>query len=195
MALFSVHTADEERRTAAAIYEDADFTGTFVNIFLFHLLRARPASDDFESNTTVREAVRLGLLLFLACLKRRFGLYPVTFKIHIEKLIATLSGDQKALQELNHLRLWIIAMGLLEAIDEAYIVPLAEEWRKSLKEEGIKDPSQAEDIVKDVMWIGSIHGTRYREVQERFWRPAGETALPPSIGCVEETMSAAGQIV
>lgn len=168
MARFSIHTENEELRTASEIYEDAGFTGTFINIFLFHLLRARPVSDDIESNATIREAVRLGLLLFLACLKRRFGLYPVTFKVHIEKLVAVLSQGLNEWQELRALKMWIIAMGLLEAMDQTHVGPLEKEWAKTLTEEGIADQCQAETIVKEIMWIESIHGTRYNEVKERF---------------------------
>jgi hypothetical protein len=169
MARFSIHTENEEFRTASEIYEDAGFTGTFINIFLFHLLRARPISEDIESNATIREAVRLGLLLFLACLKRRFGLYPVTFKVHTEKLVAVLSHGRGQWQALRALKLWIIAMGLLEATNESHIAPLEKEWTKTLTEEGIADQCQAETKLKEIMWIESIHGTRYHEVKERFW--------------------------
>ncbi|KAE9380859.1 hypothetical protein N431DRAFT_362953 [Stipitochalara longipes BDJ] len=179
MALFSVHTENEERRTASAIYEDADFTGTFINIFLFHLLKACPLSEDIDANATLGEAVRLGLLLFLACLKRRFGLYPVTFKIHIEKLVAVLSRFLKEWQTLPRLKLWIISMGLLEAADETHIAPLKSEWVKALQEEGIEGRYQAETIVKGIMWIESIHGKRYLEVQNRFWGSGEDHPLQP----------------
>jgi hypothetical protein len=179
MARFSIHTAEEERRTASAIYENPDFTGTFVNIFLWHLLRAQSVSDVLDSNTTFREAVRLGLLLFLACVKRRFGLYPVTFTIHVEKLVAVLSLDQMVWQGFQHLKIWIIAMGLLEAIDKSHVGSLASEWVKTLKEEGIEDQSEAEVIVKEILWIESIHGLRYKEVRERFWGSETEHASIP----------------
>jgi len=169
MALFSVHIENEELRTVSAVYEDAEFTGTFINIFLFYLLKARPASDDINTNATLAEAVRLGLLLFLALIKRRFGLYPITFKIHVEKLVAVLGQDLREWHNFKRLRLWIVAMGLLEAAGEEHIGPLKGEWGKALQEEGIGDRNHAEKIVKDIMWIDSIHGKRYLQVQDRFW--------------------------
>ena len=177
MAGFSIHTANEEHRTASAIYEDAGFTGTFVNIFLFHLLSARPLSDDIDSNATFREAVRLGLLLFLACLKRRFGLYPVTFKIHLEKLLAVIEKDKDDWKELKPLKLWIIAMGLLEATSEAHITQLKKEWVTVLERERCDDQHQVESSLKDIMWIEGIHGKRYNEVKDRFWSPMREVQV------------------
>jgi hypothetical protein len=178
MVRFSIHTSNEERRTASAVYEDAHFTGTFINIFLFHLLSARPMSDDIDSNAALRESVRLGLLLFLACLKRRFGLYPVTFKIHVEKLVVVLAKDQQAWTGFEQLKLWIIAMGLLEATDVAHISQLRERWRTALEQEAFGDQLQVESALKDIMWIESIHGRRYSEVKERFWDSCMGDQLP-----------------
>jgi hypothetical protein len=194
MARFSIHTADEEHRTASAIYENPDFTGTFVNIFLWHLLRARSDSDATDTGATLREALRLGLLLFLACVKRRFGLYPVTFKIHIEKLVAALSQHRMVWHGLQHLKLWIIAMGLLEAMDEKHISPLAGEWAKTLEQEGIRDQSQAEEIVKEIMWIESIHGVRYGEMRERFRVSGWKGSSVPTPGSEGNILRQIGRI-
>ena len=79
----------------------------------------------------------------------------------------------------QHLKIWIIAVGLLEAIDESHVGSLAGEWVKTLKEEGIEDQSEAEVIVKEIMWIESIHGLRYKEVRERFWGSETEHSSIP----------------
>ena len=115
----------------------------------------------------------MGLLLFLDDVKRRFGLHPVISNVHVQKLVCALRSKRKSWGRLGALKLWIITMGLLEATQEMQLRCLVSEWRKTLLEAGNMGQSEAEGIIKGVMWIESIHGKRYTELRELFWGDGG----------------------
>jgi hypothetical protein len=87
----------------------------------------------------------------------------------VEKLVSVLVNSQQGWEALETLRLCVIAMAIFNATNETQIRFLQSEWIKVVGKEGIVGSSQAESVLKGIMWIESIQGRRYREVHERFW--------------------------
>jgi len=73
-------------------------------------------------------------------------------------------------------------MGLLEAASEAHISSLRSEWGKALREQGIEDRNHAVMILKEIMWVESIQGKRYLQVQDRFGVQGRFPLLPTDLG-------------
>jgi hypothetical protein len=178
-ARFSVHLASEEARTAGHVYTDVVSAGTLIIGLVHRLLSARPSAVDISRPEMVfQEATRLALLLFLAEIRRRFGLHPIDSRVHVRKLRDVLAADDAAdWAALGPLRLWVVSMGVLEAVGEPELGWLVGEWARRAFSGGVTSAGQAEALFGGVMWIDTVHGVLFRERQERFFG-RGPTLAP-----------------
>jgi hypothetical protein len=171
VARVSLHLESEERRTDGHVYTDVVFSSNVINSLMWRLLEIQPRSaTELEApHGVLKEATRLGLLLFLAEARRRFGLHPVNTTIHVEMLRDVLMREKTDWSGLGDLRLWIVAMGVLEAVEEPCLKWFVHEWTRTTIIEQMTVPARMERAVRDVMWIDTVHGKKYRELLERFW--------------------------
>jgi hypothetical protein len=158
------HLEAEELRTSGNIYKDATFLGRFLNALIYRLLNCQPA---LPTNSII-EACRLGLLCFLAEIRRRFGLCCLSSRIHVRKLRVALDMTSIEWTALDTLRLWIVTMGVLEATKEPELSWMELEWKCLSLAQKLGMPNLVKAL-KSIMWFESIHGRRLRELGERFW--------------------------
>lgn len=168
-ARFGIHLGTEEARTAGHIYTDVVFAGNLIIGLVHRLLSARSAIDIERPETVFSEATRLALLLFLAEIRRRFGLHPVDSRVHVEKLQNVLETEAVDWTPLGSLRLWVVGMAVLEAPGRMEAERLVGEWARRAFIGGVTTAGQAERLFQDVMWIDTVHGVMFRERQERFF--------------------------
>jgi hypothetical protein len=171
MARVSVHLESEEHRTSGHVYNNVVFSSTVINGIIFRLLQAQPTSRTSPENLSgaLQEAIRLGLLLFIAEPRRRFGLHPVNTTMHVQKLNKVITNTNLDWEGFEDLRLWITTMGILEAVEPASAKSIADEWSKTIKAQQIMVPTEAEQVFKGVMWIDTVHGKKYQKMHATFW--------------------------
>jgi hypothetical protein len=137
----------ETIRTHGRIYQEAQFAASHVNPILHRLLSlSLSTTTETASNTTthhneidisdspavLQEATRLAAILYLAEIRRNFGILPVVSTIQLSKLQSLLSRSSSHFS-LHHppnmthqastspwtpfpaLHLWVIAMGVVES--------------------------------------------------------------------------------
>jgi hypothetical protein len=168
-AHFGIHLASEERRTSGHVYMDVVFAGNLIIGLVHRLLSARSAIDIERPETTFQEATRLALLLFLAEIRRRFGLHPIDSRVHVQKLQNVLANDAADWTPLGPLRLWVVGLGVLEALEDPELGWLVGEWARRAFSGGVTTAGQAERLFRSVMWIDTVHGFLLQERQERFF--------------------------
>jgi hypothetical protein len=168
-ARFGIHLASEEARTAGHVYTDVVFAGNLIIGLVHRLLSAQQAVDPELPETIFAEATRLALLLFLAEIRRRFGLHPIDSRVHVQKLHRVLENDAADWKSLAMLRLWVVSMGVLEAVEELEAGWLVGEWARRAFSEDVTTAGQAERLFQGVMWIDTVHGVMFRGKQEQFF--------------------------
>lgn len=137
--------------TQNCIYQEAQFVSSHINPILHRLLSLSPSSttkigtnitndyNDFNAlggPAVLQEAARLAAILYLAEIRRNFGILPVTSIIQLDKLQALLARSSSHFS-LHHppnaitqpstypwthfpaLYLWILAMGVAESRDDS----------------------------------------------------------------------------
>jgi hypothetical protein len=207
-ARLSVHLEEEERRTSFNIYRDAVYTGNLIIGLVHRLLSAQNAGinepdldPQFGSETAaigirLHETCRLALLLFLAPIRRTMGLHPIDTRVHVRKLkqafqlqIQTQQAnrDVNVWAALSPLRLWILTMGMLEAVSGSesrseleesdwFVGEWMGEWTRvsmagggaqfrEVQGEGMAatTPIMVDEVLKAVMWVDSCHGEQFSQ--------------------------------
>jgi len=145
------------------------FAGNLIIGLVHRLLNSQSAVNMEDPGTIFKEATRIALLLFLAPVRRRFGLHPLNIKVHVQKLKGLLQKDNADWTPLGDLRTWIVAMAVLEAVEDPELSWLVGEWTRSAINHDVTSATQAESVFKSIMWINTLHGVRFRETQERFF--------------------------
>lgn len=179
----SLHVEAEERRTTGHIYTDVVFAGTLILSLIYRLLQIQPrfASELETPHGAIKEATRLGLLLFLAEVRRRIGVHPVNTEVHVEKLRAVLRREDTDWSAFNDLKIWIVAMGVLEARQEPCVRSMVDDWTQITATETVMVPANMERVMNNIMWMDSVHGKRYREMRDRFWGRGAILAPRPKV--------------
>lgn len=109
---------------------------------------------------------RLGLLLFFTQARRHFGVGPnIGTEVYIEKLIPLLEV-QTDWGEFNMLKLWAMSLGAMQAKVEKKRV-LVSMIKELLGILGIKSHATAENGLRELLWVGEIHGINFWELLYR----------------------------
>ena len=109
---------------------------------------------------------RLGLLLFFTQARRHFGVAPnIGTDIYIQKLIPLLEV-QTDWVEFNMLKLWAMSLGAMQAKIEKKKV-LVSMMKELLGILGVKSHAKAKDRLRELLWIGEIHGINFWELLYR----------------------------
>lgn len=167
----SLHLESKDHDTSGHVYTDVVFLSTQINCLVYRLLEIQPRSTQ-ELDTphgAIKEATRLGLFLSLAETRRRFGLHPVNTIVHVQKLRSILMRENTDWTGFKDLKMWIVAMGVLEAVEEPYVRWMVDDWTRTTVTEKLTVPINMERMMQSILWIDSIHGKRYKEFYERFW--------------------------
>lgn len=104
----------------------------------------------------IMESCRLAALMFLAPLRRLFGVYPVVSTIQLEKLQKLLVEDKDVnWQGLEVLQFWVVTMGYLESRDNRIW------WRDERDKLGLQ--LFLDTQLREFVWIDLLHGVQLIE--------------------------------
>jgi hypothetical protein len=113
--------------------------------------------------------------------RRKFGLHPIYARVHVQKLQNVLANDAADWTPLGPLRLWVLSMGVLEAVEEPEMGWLVGEWARRAFSGGVTTAGEAERVFEGVMWIDTVHGAMFREMQGRFFGKGPALAPKPQL--------------
>jgi hypothetical protein len=111
-----------------------------------------------DSSSTIQEACRLGLILFLGEVRRKCGVMCVSTKIYVSKLKALLSDADEHMDwtPLNLLRLWLLFFGMLESRHHPEANWYAHSLSIVVKEMMISSWDNVVATVKKFLWFQDI---------------------------------------
>jgi hypothetical protein len=144
--------------------------GDWINSILHQLLSIRPlrASNPDRSSPAafIDEACRLGLLLFLAEIRRRCGVQPTRTAVLTEKLAAHLRSRSITFQQRQREPfLWLLMVSAMEAFPShgstGYFLQNIRFMRDELHIEGW---GALVRILRDVLWSDEVYATRAEAV-------------------------------
>jgi len=149
--------------------------GDWTNPIIHQLLTVRPMhTNDLDppiQGVIIEEACRLGLLLFLAEIRRRCGVQPTRTAVLTEKLAAHLRAHSSTFEECEYrLLLWLLMMGATEvAADRETRDFYLQNMRSMVCEYHIEGWEALLCILRGVLWSDEVHTTRaktaYKEME------------------------------
>lgn len=166
----------ESNWSTGRIWADKLVSGFWLSSVLHRLLCLRSVVDAADSASHIREAFRLGGLLYLAEIRRQFGSYPVVMRVHIQKLRIVLQSHRTDWLEFRHLKIWTLVIASIEAEagpDNAWLVQaLVEMLRLSC----VTTYDDLKELLQGLFWYPEVHDEGLLKV----WS-ASEPLL--SLGC------------
>jgi hypothetical protein len=138
------------------------------------------AQDDIETDNisfACHEVFRLAGILYLAEIRRALGVFPVWSTAQLDKLEILFLERQNEINwdGLVIPRLWIVALGAMEATSNKQRELFEFEMKRSIEFIGLKSYEQVEAVLKGFAFIESIHGRRlkmsYDSAMERLADP------------------------
>lgn len=149
--------------------------GDWANPIIHQLLTIRPMYiNDLDSPSLrdiLEEACRLGLLLFLAEIRRRCGVQPTRTAVLTEKLTAHLRAHSIIFEECEYpLLLWLLMMGMTEIpADHETRGLFLQNMRSVVCKHYIEGWEELLRILRDVLWADEVHTARaklvYKEME------------------------------
>ncbi|KUJ08478.1 uncharacterized protein LY89DRAFT_724952 [Mollisia scopiformis] len=172
---FNNHLKREMERTDGRILSNGDFaTGYLFPLLHRTLSLAGDAIIAAPDDLNVLQACRIGCTLYLAEIRRLFGICGVITSLQTQKLQHYLRSSIANWKGLGLLKLWCLAMGGMEAVGDLkgwY----AEEIKREASLMGWATPRQLEMQMEGMLWFPKAHGPA-------FWvlcRGQGHVAVAP----------------
>jgi hypothetical protein len=144
--------------------------GDWTNPIIHQLLTTRPMRiydlDPPSQGVIIEEACRLGLLLFLAEIRRRCGVQPTRTAVLTDKLAAHLRAHSSTFEECEYpLLLWLLMMGAMEMPrDHKTRDFFLQNMRSVACEYHIEGWEGLLRILRGVLWTDEVHTTRAKAV-------------------------------
>ncbi|KAH7379864.1 hypothetical protein BKA64DRAFT_686501 [Cadophora sp. MPI-SDFR-AT-0126] len=133
-------------------------SGFWINHIVQQSLHLQTIINPDDLKSIMREASRLGVLLYLAEIRRDFGVYPVVTHIHISKLRSLLEDSEDVpWHEFKPLKLWVLVMALLEAKSSEDKDWFADQIRGLTEELNLKSGEELEELLEGMFWYPQIH--------------------------------------
>jgi hypothetical protein len=154
---FSSHLKAEAINTKRRVFSDGDF-GTAYLFPLIHKCLSLPRynEDLDEKDGAILQACRLACALFLAEIKRMFGINAVNSGLQTQKLRTYLANSKGHWGDLQPLKLWCLAMGGVESLGSLQVW-----YEHELREEGanmrLDSWEEVENKVKAILWFDECH--------------------------------------
>jgi hypothetical protein len=165
-ARFSVFLEAEVYRTSGLVYHEAIFAGSIINTTLFRLLMLHKEPRATDNTSYLVEVIRLSLIMWLAEVRRSFGIYPVISTIHLQKMLAILKMERGLdWGDATILKLLTLGVAIVEAVDQTDLEWLGREWGQTARVMGFRDAGEAQRAM-NVLWIKPVHGVRFLEKTE-----------------------------
>jgi hypothetical protein len=165
LARFTVHLKSEAVRTEGRIYEQPQFAASYIGPLIHRLLSLSTAtvSDVEDQGDALQEACRLASILYLAEIRRNFGILPVWSATQLGKLRSLLEISAQVWAQFGTLKLWVLAMGVVEAREEEQKSWFVERLGDASQVEGVQTMRQVVELLRQFLWIDDLHGSK-------FWR-------------------------
>ena len=97
------------------LWQDSRFAVLWISPIVHRLLSLAPNVEPNETAGTIQECCRLGAILFLGELRRKFGLYPIYLGRHVHQLKRVLSKHWTDWTPFGPLLLWVLVSGTIES--------------------------------------------------------------------------------
>jgi hypothetical protein len=139
-------------QTGGRCWSEATDAGGWTNVFIHRLLEWRPMeSGEQDSRQIIMEALRLGSLLYLASIWRKFGVFPVRTCPLVQKLVELSLQGWGFGRELWQFEAWLLVMGAIESngISHEYFI----EKIFHLANRCSVSPTDILEIAQGVLWI------------------------------------------
>jgi hypothetical protein len=149
--------------TDEEIFRDGGFAASFILPLQHRLLSLSAHAVDVEDNVSAMvQAIRLACILYLAEIRRSFGVMGVVSTLQSRKLKSFLeiSGEW---EELGLLKAWCLAMGGMESLGPLRVW-FVEELQKAIKGLGLESWQEAEGQLREVLWFDDVHSPLFREL-------------------------------
>jgi hypothetical protein len=145
---------------------NGDWTNSIVHKLLTirHMRTNDPGQP--SHNPFIDEACRLGLLLFLAEIRRRCGIHPTRTGVTTEKLAAHLRTNSPIFQQIEHpLFLWLLVMGAMEAPPNRDTrVYFLQSIRLVMEQLYVDGWEALLRVLRGVLWSDEVYATRGESV-------------------------------
>jgi hypothetical protein len=151
---FSQLTHIESVKSNGRSWLESPDVGGWTNVLILRLLDWRPMELLTGTSQVIAEMLRIGSLLYLVPVWRKYGVIPVRSDALIRKLIALWSKNLKKWEKLWLLEAWVLVMGAMEskACERQFFV------QELGKLAGINSIPVSEVLrqAKNVMWIQDV---------------------------------------
>ncbi|KAE9985634.1 hypothetical protein BLS_006717 [Venturia inaequalis] len=130
--------------------------GGWTQNIIHRLLSYRPLIEAAENEYLIpnaQEACRLGALLYIAPIWRKFGAAPVVTTVLVRKLLAQILVAPMDWGELGLLRAWVLAVGALEAENGHVFRKFTEMLAQHLIERHVLSWEQIFPSLEAVIWM------------------------------------------
>jgi hypothetical protein len=154
---FSSHLKLEAINTKRRVFSDGDFGIAYLFPLIHKCLSLPRYNEDLdEKDGAILQACRLACALFLAEIKRMFGINAVNSGSQTQKLRTYLANSKGHWGDLQPLRLWCLAMGGVESL-ESLQVWYEHELREEGANMGLDSWKEVENEVKAILWFDECH--------------------------------------
>lgn len=147
----------ETRWSTGRVLADDLVSGLWINHIVGQSLCLQAVTDREDLGSIMKEAFRLGVLLYLAEMRRHFGVYPVLMQIHMSKLKALLDNSGTSWHYFMPLKLWVVVMALMEAKASEDKAWFASQISVLAKELNLTSGESLEDLLKGLFWNPQTH--------------------------------------
>ena len=169
MAKFTIYLESEVTRTNGLVYASTVLCASYINPLLHRLLNliSTTVSDINSDGTTLKEACRLSCILYLAELRRSFGVMPVWTHAQLAKLHVLFenSSELHTWDGLGVIRLWILALAITEEREEEQRRWWLERLKSASREEGLRSMTEVTDKLRQFMWM-DLHENKFKPFEQ-----------------------------
>ena len=146
------------RRAQNRIWRQVTFIINWIDPIMHRLLNMDSNVNRHDSSSVIQEACRLGIILFLAEVRRKCGVMCVSTKVYVSKLKTLLSDTDDSVDwtPLNLLRLWLLFFGMLESWQQPEASWYADSVSKVAERLEIAPWGSIVTAVKSILWFEDI---------------------------------------
>jgi hypothetical protein len=166
-------TTEPEERIS---WEDPNFPGFAFYPTLHKLLALQMPSKDDELENDVQELCRLGGLLFIAEVRRKFGVSPVVTTVQVAKLRSLLDSSRLLWKnEMNTIRAWALVMASCAASIDSDRVWAVEQLIRSQASSTSQSWTDIINKVSDMWWVEEIFSLNAQRLKIEYTNALIET--------------------
>jgi hypothetical protein len=159
---FTTYLQLEVRRSQGGAYSRGELAASNILPIQHRLLNLIVPDDDSSAQQKV-EIMRIGCTLFIAEVRRLFGIMGVLSSIQTAKLRGLLEAQSRGWERMKLLRAWALTMGAMESRgeDRAWFF---DELKKEKVGLGIGEWEGLQDGFREILWYEDVHDQMFLEL-------------------------------